>query len=103
MAYLLDSNVFITAKSLHYGFDFCPAFWDWIVREHGAGVVGSIERVGDEIVGVGDDLSQWAVARGPAFFSPTGPSDFPALAKVANWARTQSYDPAAVGAFLQVA
>lgn len=25
MAYLLDSNVFIHAKNLHYGFDFCPA------------------------------------------------------------------------------
>ena len=27
--YLLDSNVFIQAKNLYYGFDFCPAFWDW--------------------------------------------------------------------------
>lgn len=27
MTYLLDSNVFIQAKNLHYGFDFCPAFW----------------------------------------------------------------------------
>ena len=25
MAYLLDANVFIQAKNLHYGFDFCPA------------------------------------------------------------------------------
>jgi len=25
MAYLLDANVFIAAKNLHYGFDFCPA------------------------------------------------------------------------------
>ena len=30
MSYLLDSDVFIQAKNLHYGFDFCPAFWDWI-------------------------------------------------------------------------
>jgi hypothetical protein len=30
MAYLLDTNVFIEAKNRHYGFDFCPAFWDWI-------------------------------------------------------------------------
>jgi hypothetical protein len=28
MAYLLDANVFIQAKNLHYGLDFCPAFWD---------------------------------------------------------------------------
>ena len=25
MAYLLDANIFIQAKQLHYGFDFCPA------------------------------------------------------------------------------
>ena len=31
MAYLLDANVFISAKNLHYGFDFCPAFWDWLM------------------------------------------------------------------------
>ncbi len=28
--YLLDTNVFIQAKNLHYGFDFCPAFWQWL-------------------------------------------------------------------------
>ena len=26
MAYLLDADVFIRAKNLHYGFDFCPGF-----------------------------------------------------------------------------
>lgn len=26
--YLLDANVFIQAKNLHYGMDFCPAFWE---------------------------------------------------------------------------
>jgi hypothetical protein len=31
MAYVLDANVFISAKNLHYGLDFCPAFWDWII------------------------------------------------------------------------
>ncbi len=30
MPYLLDANVFIQAKNLHYGFDFCPAFRDWL-------------------------------------------------------------------------
>lgn len=34
MAYLLDANVFIQAKNLHYGFDFCPAFWDWLVESN---------------------------------------------------------------------
>ena len=32
MPYLLDANVFIQAKNLHYGMDFCPAFWDWLIH-----------------------------------------------------------------------
>lgn len=28
VSYLLNANVFIQAKNLHYGFDFCPAFWE---------------------------------------------------------------------------
>jgi hypothetical protein len=47
MAYLL--NVFIQAKNLHYGFDFCPAFWDWLVENNAAKRVFSIEKVGDEL------------------------------------------------------
>jgi hypothetical protein len=53
MAYLLDANVFIAAKNLHYGFDFCPAFWDWILEKNEAGIVLSIETV-----------SAWASGRG---------------------------------------
>ena len=49
MAYLLDTNVFIQAWNLHYGFDFCPAFWDWLLRENNAGEVYSIERVRGEL------------------------------------------------------
>ena len=37
MAYLLDADVFIRAKNLHYGLDFCPAFWDWLDRRNEAG------------------------------------------------------------------
>lgn len=57
MAYLLDANVFIQAKNLHYGLDFCPAFWDWLVAGNAAGRVRSIEKVGDEIAAVADELS----------------------------------------------
>ena len=49
MGYLLDANVFIQAKNLHYGFDFCPAFWDWLLAGNNAGNVFSIEKVGDEV------------------------------------------------------
>jgi hypothetical protein len=60
MAYLLDANVFIEAKRRHYGFDFCPAFWDWLDRQHAAGKVFSIEKVGDELRAGNDELSDWA-------------------------------------------
>lgn len=37
MAYLLDANTFIQAKNLQYGFDFCPAYWDWLAQNNTAG------------------------------------------------------------------
>lgn len=49
MAYILDANVFIAAQRLHYGLDFCPAFWDWLVTNNQSGNVFSIENVEDEI------------------------------------------------------
>lgn len=57
MMYLLDANVFIQAQKLHYGLDFCPAFWDWLVAQNAAGHVFSIQKVGDEIGAGADDLS----------------------------------------------
>ncbi|MDP1750747.1 MAG: DUF4411 family protein [Reyranella sp.] len=103
MAYLLDANVFIQAKNLHYGLDFCPAFWDWLVAKNAAGHVRSIEKVGDEIAAVADELSVWAAARGAGFFVKPDAAVLPALATVSTWATGQKYEPVAVGTFLQVA
>lgn len=103
MPYLLDSNVFIQAKNLHYGFDFCPAFWDWLVDRNEAELVFSIERVGDEINSGGDDLASWASERGPGFFLKPTPAMLPALGQASTWATEQRYEPAAVSTFLQVA
>lgn len=103
MAFLLDANVFIAAKNLHYGLDFCPAFWDWLIAENATGSVFSIEKVGDEVQAVADELSKWAQARGAGFFLAPDASIFPALRTVSNWANGQSYTPAAVSGFLQVA
>lgn len=79
MAYLLDADVFIRAKNLHYGLDFCPAFWDWLIAGNGAGKVFSIEKVGDEVQAVADDLSEWAAALADGFFLRPNASVFPAL------------------------
>jgi hypothetical protein len=103
MAYLLDADVFIRAKNLHYGLDFCPAFWDWLVAENRAEKVFSIERVGDEVQAIEDELSEWAGERGDGFFLRPDPSVFPALAAVSTWANSRGYEAAAVSTFLQVA
>ena len=103
MAYLLDANVFISAKDLHYGFDFCPAFWDWLVRENQAGSVYSIERVGDEVLAGDDELAEWAQERGGNFFIPPDARLLPALQATSSWAMGQGYDQAAVNNFFQVA
>ena len=103
MAYLLDANVFIAANNLHYGLDFCPAFWDWLVAGHESERVFSVEKVGDEVQALGDELSEWAAARGNGFFLPPDASVFPALAEVSAWANGQACEPAAVNTFLQVA
>ncbi|MDP9122288.1 MAG: DUF4411 family protein [Acidobacteriota bacterium] len=103
MAYLLDANVFMQAKNLHYGMDFCPAFWDWLIASHAAQRVFSIEKVGDEIDAGADELSTWAEQRGPAFFLRPDPAMLPALGSVSAWAMGQRYEAAAVNTFLQVA
>ena len=82
MAYLLDANVFMAAKNLHYGMDFCPAFWDWLVREHQAGKVFSIEKVGDELMGGDDELARWALAQPNDFFLKPGSAAVTALGTV---------------------
>jgi hypothetical protein len=103
MAYLLDANVFIQAKNLHYGLDFCPAFWDWLIASNAANRVFSIEKVGDEIEAGADELAAWAAQRGPGFFLKPHAAILPALGTVSNWAAGQRYEPAAVNTFLQVA
>lgn len=103
MPYLLDSDVFIQAKNLHYSFDFCPAFWDWIDLSHRRGIVFSIEKVRNELLAGDDELATWAKARGDGFFLPPDSAILPSLGAVSAWAGDGSYEPAAVNTFLQIA
>lgn len=101
MAYLLDANVFIEAKNRYYGFDFCPAFWDWMIAKNAEGQIFIIEKVGDEIEAGGDDLADWVRERGDGFFIKPAPSVLAALGKVDDWAAAQAYDPVAVATFME--
>ena len=103
MTYLLDADVLIRAKNQHYGLDFCPAFWDWLVAGNHAGNVFSVEKVREELQAGADELSGWAWRRGAAFFLSPDASVVPALAAVSAWADGQRYTQAAVSTFLQAA
>ena len=103
MAYLLDANIFIQAKNLHYGFDFCPAFWEWLITNNTAKRVFSIEKVGDEINAGADDLAVWAAKRGSDFFLKLDATILPVLGTVSDWVMSQSYEPVAINTFLQLA
>lgn len=101
MAYLLDANIFIQAKNLHYGFDFCPAFWDWLILKNSNNHVFSIEKVGDELIAGNDTLADWAQQRGSIFFLKPDEKILPALGSVSSWVVNQNYESTAVNTFLQ--
>jgi hypothetical protein len=100
MGYLLDANVFIEAKNRYYGFDFCPAFWRWVLLQNDAGKVFSVEKVGDELRSGNDDLAGWATDRGGEFFLPPDEPMLASMRTVSRWAASAAYDPSAVSTFL---
>jgi hypothetical protein len=103
MSYLLDANVFMSANNLHYGLDFCPAFWDWLVHKGNTGSVLSIDKVADEIEAGHDTLSDWARDHGQMLFRRTPPTLAPQFTQVSTWTTGQQYTPAAINTFLQAA
>lgn len=103
MSYLLDANVFIQAKNLHYGLDFCPAFWHWLIEGQAGGRVLSIDKVADEIAAGADELTQWAHDHGNGLFRKTDAAVAAQFGKVSTWVTGQQYEPVAINTFLQVA
>lgn len=103
MSYLLDANVFIQAKNLHYGLDFCPAFWDWLLARSADGLVFSIDKVRDEIAAGEDELTQWVRDMANDMFRATDAAVAAKFGDVSAWASGQSYEPAAISTFFQVA
>jgi hypothetical protein len=101
MPYVLDTNVFLQAKNLHYGFDFCPGFWEWLANANRDGIVFSIDKVKAELVD--DDSSEWADACANGFFLRPDAAVAAALGQVSLWVTGQAYETAAVNTFLQVA
>jgi hypothetical protein len=103
MTYLLDANVFIQAKNLHYGLDFCPAFWQWLLDNNAAGRVYSIDKVADEIIAGADELTDWMRQNGNGLFLKTDTRTAAQFGPVSIWTTNQQYEPAAINTFLQIA
>ena len=99
--YLLDTNVFVEAHRVHYGFSFCPGFWDWIDHSHEAGKLFSIEAVLKEMASQKDALSKWARQRAAMFL---GMDDrvVSKMKEVSAWA-VNNYRENAVDEFLTCA
>jgi len=59
--FIVDSDVFITAKNAYYAFDICPGFWDSLIALHDAGNVFSLDRIRQELLAgrEEEDLVQW--------------------------------------------
>ena len=68
--YVLDADVFITAKNRYYAFDICPGFWASVIHHHRAGRTYSIDRVRNELLAgrKTDDLVQWVTKELPDTF-----------------------------------
>ncbi len=65
--YLVDSDVFITAKNLNYSFDICPGFWKSLIHHLSKGRVFSIDRVRSELLAGHreENLVRWVRAEVP--------------------------------------
>ncbi len=101
-SYLLDTDVFIRAKNQHYGFDFCPGFWNWIDSEYVAGRVFSIQAVYEELRHGKDQLSTWAKERKGMFLIPDQ-STTSSLQQLSTWAHSAKYQLSATKAFTEKA
>lgn len=73
--FVVDSDVFITAKDRYYAFDLCPGFWKCVLHSHATGRVNSIDRVKTELL-MGSDtdyLVAWVKRSVPdTFFKSVG-------------------------------
>lgn len=92
--YIIDSDVFISAKNLYYAFNICPGFWDSLIHHHHASNVHSIDKVKNELLAGSktEDLVQWVKKDLPAnfFFSTDDEKILAAYAEIMLWVQRNS-------------
>ena len=102
--FVLDTNVFVSAKNDYYAFDICPSFWDKLIDAFQNGDIVSIDRVYDEILQRNDELTDWARNEASAMFVPsTDQAVATAYSQMLNWVQQNDFTPAAKAEFLDAA
>jgi hypothetical protein len=68
--YVIDSDVFISAKNAYYAFDICPGFWDSVIDHYRHDRVRSIDHIRQELLAGNEkeDLVQWVKNTVPTDF-----------------------------------
>jgi hypothetical protein len=89
--YLLDANVYITAKNTYYAFDLAPQFWEVLAKLGTEGRAVSIDRVYDELSNGKDALAQWVQEHSSTFLSTRDDAHIlDAYRHLQQWATSQS-------------
>lgn len=101
MKYLLDADVFITAKNTYYPFDVVPGFWECLDEFSTVKTIGSIDKVKEELARGKDELSDWVDKHlSPAFVSTNNPDIIEPYARIINWVEGNSqFKPSAKSDF----
>jgi len=104
--YVLDANVFVQAKNLHYQFGFCGGFWDWILDGHNKDLFFSCKKVHAELMEANEDDEAKIWCKGvPSSFFLEDVKDGKVMAvyaEVMTWAHdSEHYLPAAKAEFAQ--
>lgn len=104
MIYLLDTNIFITAKN-ELPIDVYPSFWQELSQLASNGIFKSIKKVEDEIRKGKDELVDWIDNNLPNdFFITESAETLVALSAVSQWATMNNvYTQAAKNEFASVA
>ena len=68
--FIMDADVFISAKNQYYAFEICPGFWKSLIRHGRVGNIRSIDRIRNELLAgrKTEDLVQWVTNDLPADF-----------------------------------
>ena len=104
MAYLFDTNIFITSKN-DMPKDYWPTFWQKFVELINTGEVFTSVKVREELMNGNDDLANWLKLNAPtSFFMAVDADVMSKYQEVQNWAHSNAtYYDAARQQFAEVA